>query len=102
MDPVLSGRGDSVGVAALLDELLHTAHRLLGKHVQQQADDRGGEDDCDRDGHCFGGGCWTAEGGCPPLGCGATAPGSTMNVRIAFGFPSYRNCSSGIGIFCVS
>src|SRR6266536_1375657 len=105
MDPILTCGGHRLGVAALLDELLHTRHRLLRKHVHQQPDHRGDEDHCDSDGHCCGvaplpPAALAGEGAGPALG--GTAPGSTMYVRIAFGLPSYWNCSSGIGSGFVS
>src|SRR5712691_12509605 len=93
MHPVFACGRNGVGVPAALNELLHARDRLLREHVEEQPDHGGEQDDGDCDRHCFGGGLggpWTAGGGCPPLG-GATAPGSTMNVRMFSGRPSYWN-----------
>src|SRR5438552_17096436 len=94
MDPIVSRSGDSFRVPPLLNELLHVRHRSLSEHVQQQADDRGDKDDCDRDRHWVVVVCFAC--------CGEMEFGSTMYVLIVFALPSYLNCTEGIGSGFVS
>src|SRR3989442_5609843 len=100
MDPVVAGRSDRFAVATLLNQLLHAGHRLLLEHVEQKSSHCSDQDNRDRDRHLGGAtalaGRLPAEAGAP-FCAGATAPGSTMNVRIVPGCPSYWNCNSGIG-----
>src|SRR4051794_26133864 len=88
------------------------AHRLLRAHVRDEPDDhqdRGDEyDGADHQRWAGGGGGGAAGAGAGAAVvvavAGATAPGSTMYVRIVSGCPSYWNFSSGIccGVSCGS
>ncbi len=82
---------DRIFVATLVNELLHVRDRTLRKHVRNEPPDQRDRDEDDPEPGVHRGrrGCGCGCGGAGAGGGGATAPLSTMNVRIAWGRPSY-------------